>query len=387
MQLYDLPTPLVLIDISKVMKNLEKYFSLSKKYGKKLWPMVKTHKSSYIAKIQREYGADGFTVGTLDEAEVLVEKGLTKTIMFGNVYIADDQNLQRVVNLVEHGCRVILRVDNLDGAVFIDSKLKSYGMKLDYVVKVDTGLHRFGVKPERVTDFVYKMQKFNNLNFVGIVTHPGHVYSSRNPNEVELIAREVSKTMSKVVEDLVKKGFELEIVGTGSTPTLKYDLEDPLYTHLFPGNFVYFDRMQAELFKVASLDDCALTVLTTVVSIPEHSEGRIAIVNAGSKLFGLDRGAHGDNVLQGFGRIVEHPKALLTRLSEEVGVVDISLEKSIRVGEKVRIVPNHACIVGNSTSYAIVHEGIRVRGIVEIDMRNGVRVPRVLSEVLMRFYT
>jgi D-serine deaminase-like pyridoxal phosphate-dependent protein len=215
---------------------------MAKKFGKKIWPMVKTHKSSYIARIQCEYGADGFTVGTLDEAEVLVEKKIAKTLMLGNVYVADKESLSRVLDIVEQGVRVVLRIDNLEVAAFIDDQLKRYGLELDYVVKIDTGLHRFGVKPEHVVDFLSKMQRFSKLRFVGVVTHPGHVYSVKTSQEVEVVAREVSKAIGRVVSELSRKGFDLEIVGTGSTPTLKHDIEDPTYTHLFPGNFVYLEN-------------------------------------------------------------------------------------------------------------------------------------------------
>jgi D-serine deaminase-like pyridoxal phosphate-dependent protein len=385
MDVYDLPTPMVLIDIARVRKNLEKYFSMAKKFGKKIWPMVKTHKSSYIARIQCEYGADGFTVGTLDEAEVLVEKKIAKTLMLGNVYVSDKESLSRVLDIVEQGVRVVLRIDNLEVATFIDDQLKRYGLELDYVVKIDTGLHRFGVKPEHVVDFLSKMQRFSKLRFVGVVTHPGHVYSVKTPQEVEVVAREVSKTMGRVVSELSRKGFDLEIVGTGSTPTLKHDIEDPTYTHLFPGNFVYLDRIQVEVFRIATLNDCALTILSTIISIPEHSDGKIAIVNVGSKYLGLDRGAHGEEVLRGFGRLAEHLDVYLVKLSEEVGIADISMDPSVRVGEKVRVIPNHACIVGNSSSYAVIHEDGKVRGLIEIDMRNGSRIPRILTKLSIDF--
>lgn len=376
MEVYELPTPLVLVDLPKLLNNLRRVFGCAKKFNKKIWPMVKSHKSSYVAFLQRELGADGFTVGTIDEAEVLVEKGLTKTIMLGNVYVADKENLERVVDIVKNDVHVILRLDNVDLARFIDSELEKHKLKLDYVVKVDVGFHRFGVKPENVVKFVKALQKLKNLNFIGIVTHPGHVYSCPDPSCVNSIARETSKIMSSVALSLKNEGFDLEIVGTGSTPTINLDLEDPTYTHLFPGNFVYYDRIQAEILGSATLDDCALTVLATVITIPEHSDGKLAIVNVGSKYLGLDRGAHGVEVTRGFGRVVEHPKVLVVRLSEEVGEIDISEDKSISIGEKVRIIPNHACVVSNATSYFILHEKEKVIGLVEVDMRNSTRIPK-----------
>jgi D-serine deaminase-like pyridoxal phosphate-dependent protein len=380
MDIRSLPTPLVLVDIDKLYRNLQRFFERARRQGKKLWPMVKTHKSTYIARIQRELGADGFSVGTLDEAEVLVEKGLTKTIMCGNVYVADRESLMRVIRLMEAGARVILRIDNRDAAEFVDRELRRYGVRAEYVVKVDTGRHRFGVRPENVARFVKGLQGLNNLKFVGVATFSGHAYSAPSPEGVEAVARGVARTMNAVASELRREGFELEIVGVGSTPTFRFDVEDPVFTHLFPGNFLYFDREQAEVFGSASLDDCALTVLSTVVSIPEHSSGKLAMINAGSKYLGLDRVER----LEGYGRLLEHPKALVIRPSEEVSEVDISKEPGVRVGEKVRIIPNHACVVSNATSYLVACGGEKVVGIIEVDMRNGIRLPRVIVETLLR---
>lgn len=381
MNIYELPTPLVLVDISRLFNNLRKVFESAKTFGKKIWPMSKSHKSSYIAFIQSTLGADGFTVGTIDEAEVLVEKGLAKAIMLGNVYVADRESLSRVIDIAEQGVRVILRLDNLDVATFVDSELGKYRLKLDYVVKVDVGLHRFGVRAENVVKFVKSLKRLENLNFIGVVTHPGHVYSCLDSECVARVARETSRIMASVALSLRNEGFDLEIIGTGSTPTIDFDLKDPTYTHLFPGNFVYYDRVQAEVFGSAKLDDCALTVLTTVVSIPEHSGGRLAVVNVGSKYLGLDRGAHGVELVRGFGRLVEHPKVLVVKLSEEVGVIDIEEDNSIRVGEKVRVIPNHACVVSNATSYIVFHENERVLGLAEVDMRNSTRIPKSMSTI------
>jgi len=379
--IYDLPTPVVLVDLEKLERNIRRATELASKNGKKLWPMVKTHKSLYIAGLQKQYGADGFLCGTIDEAEVLAEAMLIKNLMLAYP-VADVQNLKRVVRIAERGIRVILRLDNKQVAELLDEQLRGYGITLDYVVKVDVGLHRLGVKPERVADFVKSLQQYKRLNFVGVATHPGHVYGSRSPAEVGAVAKDVTRKTEFVVKSLRNAGFEPEIVGTGSTPTFRFDVQEPIYTHLFPGNYPFYDRMQAEVFGSATLDDCALTVLVTVISIPEHAEGKLAIINAGSKYFGLDRGAHGIELVKGFGRIVEHPNAVIIGLSEEVGEVDISNEPTVRVGEKVNVIPNHSCVVCNATSYLIGHRGGKVEKIIKVDARNGARVPEDIVAAL-----
>ncbi|MCD6503334.1 MAG: alanine racemase [Euryarchaeota archaeon] len=377
MHIVDLPTPIILVDLKRLENNIKRAAEYAKKHRKTLWPMIKTHKSTYIAKLQRKYGSEGFLCGTIDEAETLVERGLTKTVMLAYP-VADKENLRRVVNIVENGARVIIRIDNKENARFVNDTIKEYGLSLDYVIKIDSGMHRLGVPPERVVDFVKSLERYKRLNFVGIATHPGQAYAATTPEEVKKVAKEVAKTMEHALRDLENAGYSLEIVGTGSTPTFKHDVEMDVYTHLFPGNYVYYDRFQVKFMGSATFNDCALTVLATVISIPEHSSGKLAIINVGSKYLGLDRAAHGGDIVRNYGYIVEHPKAKIFALSEEIGKVDISEEPEIQLGEKINIIPNHACVVGNSTSYLVGHKGGRVEKVIEVDMRNGTRILRTL---------
>ncbi len=144
----DLPTPCVLVDLDKLERNIRDVIDQARRHGKKLWPMVKTHKSTYIARLQRDYGADGFLCGTIDEAEVLAESGVCKMLMLAYP-VADETNLRRVVRIAESGIRIILRIDNRENAEFLNEQLRKYGISLDYVVKVDVGLHRLGENRRR----------------------------------------------------------------------------------------------------------------------------------------------------------------------------------------------------------------------------------------------
>lgn len=147
-----------------------------------------------------------------------------------------------------------------------------------------------------------------------------------------------------------------------------------VYTHLFPGNYVYYDRTQALVYGSASINDCALTILATVTSIPQHSDGRIAIINAGSRY--IERDSRGG--LRGYGQLVEHPKVVVTRISQEVAVLDIS-EEGVEVGEKVRITPNHSCYTNNAVNFIVGHRGGKVVGIIPLDAKED----RIIEEELI----
>ncbi len=288
--------------------------------------------------------------------------------------IVDEWSLSKVVDFIEGSARIIVRVDNLRTAEFLNSMLRSKGLRIEYCVKVDVGYGRLGVRPEDVGLFVQKLRRFSNLEFIGVVTHQGNAYKARSPREVEVVARHGAELVELAVKSLRRYGFEPEIVGAGSTPTLRFDVREDIYTHLFPGNYVYYDRAQALVYGSASIDDCALTILATVTSIPQHSSSRIAIINAGSRY--IERDVRGS--LRGYGQLVEHPKVLVTRVSQEIAVLDIS-EESVEVGEKVRIIPNHSCYTNNAVNFILGHRSGRVVGIIPLDAKED----RIIEEELI----
>lgn len=366
MKLYELPTPFVAVDMEKLKRNIREASEKAKKNGKELFPMVKTHKSLYVAKLQREAGAKGFVCGTVDEAEMLARSGVAEMIMMGYP-LADRKNIERVIHLMEENVRVIFRIDNIDGARILSRELQKRNLKGEYVIKIDVGAHRFGILPEKAVNLARRLREFSNLKFLGIVTHPGQAYAANTPEEVRRIAKDSTEKMRIAYENLKECGLDAEIIGTGSTPTFRFDVEEELYTHLFPGNYVYYDREQALVYGSTEVRRAALTVFASILSIWQQGRKRIAIINAGSTYF--DKRRH--ITIGGFGEVIEHPGALLIDLSQEVGKLDISEISEIEVGEKVSILPNHACITNNSTSYIVAHTNHVVRGIIPVDARNG----------------
>ena len=106
-----------------------------------------------------------------------------------------------------------------------------------------------------------------------------------------------------------------------------------------PGTYVFNDRTTAEI-GACSWDDCALTVLATVVST---AVPRQAVVDTGSKALGREplRGGSAD----GFGCVEDRRDVVVQSMSEEHGILDLSkTDWRPRVGDRVRIIPNHVCI-------------------------------------------
>jgi D-serine deaminase-like pyridoxal phosphate-dependent protein len=109
-----------------------------------------------------------------------------------------------------------------------------------------------------------------------------------------------------------------------------------------PGNYIFHDAIQISL-GVATVEECALSIVATVISRPARKR---AVIDGGSKAFSSDRGAHGREMAAGFG-IVLGKKATLERLSEEHGIMSLAPDEDLDIGDRVRIIPNHACAVVN----------------------------------------
>jgi D-serine deaminase-like pyridoxal phosphate-dependent protein len=156
-------------------------------------------------------------------------------------------------------------------------------------------------------------------------------------------------------------GLDVPAVSTGGSPDMWLDEGLAPVTEYRAGTYIYNDR--ALLSRgTATPEQCAMTVLATVVSRP--TAGR-AIIDAGSKaltsdLLGLD----------GYGQVVEHPEAVIYALNEEHGLVDVTRCPSPpKVGERVHVLPNHTCVVSNLFDWVYVISGGRLAGALPVDAR------------------
>ncbi|PKM86787.1 MAG: amino-acid racemase [Firmicutes bacterium HGW-Firmicutes-12] len=364
----ELTTPSFLVDMDKLEQNIKEMGEVCKACGKQLWPMLKTHKSTSIAKMQNCYGAAGFLVGTIDEADKLVNMGY-KEIMLAYP-IADNGNIDRIIQL-SNKAHFYLSFDGFEAAALWERKLCSENLTMDYLMIVDCGLHRFGVAPERAVGLAKQLDGYKHLCLKGISTHPGQVYGASCVEEVEKVGKEELEALTRAKTLLANAGYQVMITATGSTPTAKIEAQDKMITALRPGNYVFYDAIQVALGVVPE-ERCALTVLTTVIS---HPKPDLYIIDAGSKCFGLDKGAHGISLTKGFGIIKGYPELVVESLSEEVGKIKVEKETELKVGDKIEVIPNHACASANMTSFLIGHRNGIVEKVISIDARGGSSIP------------
>ena len=349
-----LRTPAILLDLDVLEENIRTYAEKAKACGKALWPMVKTHKSSEIAAMQAAAGCGGFLCGTLDEAEQLAADGF-QHLMYAYPAAAGP-SIQRIIALAKQVPDFIVRLDSVEAAEALEEAAAEAAedpeaagkaaFQVKYTVILDCGLHRFGISAEKIAEFVEKLRIFPHLLWKGISTHPGHVYGAASAAEVPEYCAEEAEQIGAAVRNLKAAGLDPEIVSSGSTPTYAANIGDPVINMYHPGNYVFNDAIQISN-GTAEEGNCALTVLATVISHP--SEGHF-ICDAGAKCLGLDQGAHGNSSLTGHGRVIGHPELKVSHLSEEVGQIEAAGPTDLKIGDRIRIIPNHSCSTANLTS-------------------------------------
>lgn len=358
----ELQTPAILVDLDVLEENIKRFQVLCDKYKKQLWPMIKTHKSTEILKMQEKAGATGALCGTLDECEKVLEAGI-KNIMYAYP-VASDVNIKRVIELARK-CNFIIRIDNCEGAKMLNAAAESVNIKVNYTIIIDSGLHRFGVQPEKVVAFADSLKEFKALVFKGISTHPGHVYSATKHEDIQQYVDNEKDAVKTAVDELRAAGYALELVTSGSTPTFFGSVSDDYINVFHPGNYVFMDYIQMST-QTAKESECALSVYATVISHPSED---LFICDAGAKSLGLDQGAHGNAAIKGYGYVKDHPEITVYSLSEEVGKLHVEGSTTLKVGDKIEIIPNHACSSANLTSYLIGCRKDKVERLIEVDMR------------------
>ena len=367
MKLSEVYTPAVLLDLDILERNIGRFAAEAAAHGKQLWPMLKTHKSLELAALQAAAGAAGFLCGTLDEVEALAAAGY-RHLMYAYP-AADPLSVARLIRAAKR-CELILRIDGPEAAAALNEAAREAGIRLSYTIIIDAGLHRFGVPPEKAGTFALSLRQFESLRFRGLSTHPGHVYAAGSAEELPRYCEEERAAVKTAVESLRAAGFAPEIVSSGSTPTFRGTVGDGLLNLYHPGNYVFMDAIQLST-GTAREEDCALTILASVISHPRED---LFLCDAGAKCLGLDQGAHGNSSIRGYGVVIGHPEITVAGLSEEVGKLHVEGKTSLKVGDRIRIIPNHACSSANLTSYYVGHRGDEVDHLIAVDIRgNGTK--------------
>ena len=335
----DVDTPAVLIDLAVTSRNIQNYQKYCNEHGLNLRPHIKTHKIPELARLQLTAGAIGITCQKVSEAEAMLSEGDIDDILITyNIY--GFSKLQRLLQLSTR-CNLSVVADNSVCVKGLSDTFKDQDNPLQVLVECDTGALRCGVvTPEEAFLLAKEITDLPGLKFGGLMTYPP-ISQQKKVN----CFLEVTK---KLMEE---NGITVNIVSIGGSPNMWEVEKIPIGTEYRIGTYIYNDRSLMER-KVCREEDCALTVLATVVSTPTPQR---AVVDSGSKVLTTDLFG-----LTGHGHIIDHPHLTISQLSEEHACIVSDAPTGLSIGQKVRIIPNHACVVSNMVDEVVFTEGCKV---------------------------
>jgi D-serine deaminase-like pyridoxal phosphate-dependent protein len=336
MNLYDLDTPALIVDLDRLTDNIARMAAVAHQGRKALRPHTKTHKTPEIARMQLAAGATGITVAKLGEGEVMADAG------FDDIFVANQIvgpiKLDRLTALSRRA-RITVGVDDAGAARAISAAAVQAGVDIPVRIEVDTGLRRAGVRTlEAVVELAKALSDMRGVRLDGLFTYEGHA-NAGGPDQREATCRAAAAYLREAADMLRNHGIDPGVVSVGSTAGAPIMATEEGIGELRPGVYVFNDCGQ--MARGALADDCALTVIATVVSRPDE---QTAIIDSGTKSLSGDKGAEGSR----HGLLVDDPYVVFDWANEEHGHLDLSRTAfRPRIGDRVRIVPFHACTATN----------------------------------------
>jgi D-serine deaminase-like pyridoxal phosphate-dependent protein len=324
-------TPIPLVDLERFERNLARMAAYASRHQLALRPHTKTHKSPRVAAEQIGRGAIGLTCATILEAEVMAEASTDLLLAYPPV---GEAKLHRLLAL-PGDCEITVALDSEQVVDQLRVAARKRNRRVGVLIELDLGMHRVGVSGfESAVALAKLVADRPPLVYRGIAFYPGHIRSSEQTADLERLGNQLGSAIAA----LDRAGLRPETVSGGSTPTAWRTHEIPGVTEIRPGTYVYNDRITTQI-GACEWDDCALTILATVVSTAVPGQ---AVIDAGSKALGREP-PEGDGL--GYGALLDRPEVIVSRLSEEHGILDLQhTDWRPAVGDRVRVVPNHVCI-------------------------------------------
>jgi D-serine deaminase-like pyridoxal phosphate-dependent protein len=330
-------TPAAVVDLDVMEANLDRMAAYAREHDLALRPHTKTHKSPLLAAEQVRRGAAGLTVAQLHEARLM--SAASDDILLAHPPVGAPK-LARLLALPA-ATRLTVALDSSTALEPLAAAADAAARETGALVELDLGMGRVGIAdPVNAAALCELCTRLHGVRWRGIMFYPGHI--REHVAEQAAALERVDTQLRHMLQLLGERGLRPEIVSAGSTPTAFASHRISGLTEIRPGTYIFNDRTTAAIGACA-WDDCAYSVLTTVIST---AVSRQAVVDAGSKA--LFREELRGSSWPGFGALLERPEVAVKGMSEEHGLLDLSrTDWRPRVGDRVRIVPNHVCVSVN----------------------------------------
>jgi len=339
MRISEIETPAIVVDLDIMERNLQRVAGYARTHGLGLRPHTKTHKIPALARKQMDMGATGITVAKVGEAEVMLAANPAE--LYVAYPVIGHSKLERLMEVARH-TKLMVGLDSEFAARQLSDAARQAQVEVGVLAEVDVGLNRVGVNPgEQLLALGKAIANHRpRLRLEGITFYPGHIKAADESAEPAIEA--LSALVDRITSEWKRAGLPLNIVSGGSTPLLFQSHRIAGMTEIRPGTYIFNDKNTWNM-SACRQEDCAATILTTVVSTARPGQ---IIIDGGSKTFSSDRLANSSEV--SFGHFVDAPQAVLGKMNEEHGFVDVrNVGRDFSVGERLRVIPNHICVAVN----------------------------------------
>lgn len=353
-------TPGVVVELEQVEKNIQNMAVLNNKHGIAIRPHIKPHKSVYLAGLQLSFGSSGITCATLREAEVMADAGINNILIAYPLIGIDKMNrLAKLLNRIE----VICVVNSLEGAIQLSTMGASNCKQITVLIEVDGGLKRGGLPPMAPTlNFAKDISHLTGIQIKGIMYYGGLIYSEVTTEGYASMARKERDEITTTAELLSANGFDMHILSGGNSYSSRFPELLEGITEVRCGNYIFNDV--STLFTgFATEAECSLRVVATVIAVVDEKH---AIIDAGSKTLSTDLSMH----RRGYGYVINRPDLYISKLNEEHGFIESSEKLNLKIGDKIAIIPNHACVVPNLTDRLYGIRNHSIERMVSVDARS-----------------
>ncbi|MGE8135174.1 alanine racemase [Novosphingobium subterraneum] len=369
-------TPALILDVTKVDRNIARLRAHLAKLGTGFRPHVKTSKSIEVARRLFPEGTGPITVSTLAEAEYFAEGG------FDDITYAVGLSLDRIARarkLVTKDVRLSVLIDTLEQAQALVAAAGDGGPMPAVLIEIDCDGHRGGVLPDDpALVAIADVLRNGRVELAGVLTHAGESYNARGGAGLPEAAEGERAAAVAAAEVLRAAGHASPVVSVGSTPTAHFAQDLTGVTEVRAGVFSFFDLVMHGI-GVCSLDDIAASVLLTVIG--HRPEKGWILTDGGWMALSRDRGTQRHPVDQGYGLVCDidgnpFSDVIVEDASQEHGIIKVrpgsgGVLPKLAIGSRVRVLPNHACAtcaqheaynVVDGTGRAIIGNWPRMRG-------------------------
>ncbi len=348
--------PTLLIDETKVRKNIRMMAEKARKSDAILRPHFKTHQSATIGRWFAEEGITCATVSSVDMARYFADAGWKDLTIAFPYNPLEAETIQKLASEIRLNVLIVSKeaLEHLNNHV---------DAPVGYFIKLDVGTHRTGVMPDNFTE-IQAMAKSNQPHheLKGLLAHAGHTYQPLTREEASKIYHQSLAAFDQVSQAFGRKDL---IYSYGDTPSCSLLDDFSAVQELRPGNFAFYDVMQHH-FGSCTLEDIAVCMACPVVSI--HPDRGEVVVYGGGVHFSKDFIQVSDRRV--FGTVVSTdgmswettPRATVDRLSQEHGIIRGSSDfiNSVRIGDLVGILPVHSCMAADLQGYYVSLAGQRI---------------------------